>query len=172
MKFVPRGVVSRVEPLPIHLHEKAPDSPPHEPLIGIVELADWLGVSAHTVEKWASAGPASKKIPRLIRLNGVTRFDPAAVVPGSTARRSRNELDVGRVRRVWPPARWQRDPGIRSSPTAFFVRCRVDGKARRRTFKTRAHAKTFRDLLISAKVRGWHLPAPSLEVKKRGRCAH
>jgi predicted DNA-binding transcriptional regulator AlpA len=78
-ELAPPGVVSWFNTLPIHLHVKAPDSPPHEPLIGITELADWLGVSAHTVKKWASAGPASKKIPRLIRLNGVTRFDPADV---------------------------------------------------------------------------------------------
>lgn len=39
--------------------------------------------------------------------------------------------------------------------TSFFVRWRVDDKLRRRTFNTRAHAKSFRELLIGAKVAGW-----------------
>lgn len=38
---------------------------------------------------------------------------------------------------------------------AFFIRWRVDGTKRRRSFKTRAHAKTFRELLITAKTKGW-----------------
>lgn len=39
--------------------------------------------------------------------------------------------------------------------TSFFVRWRVNGKMRRRTLKTRAHARSFRDVLICAKVGGW-----------------
>lgn len=39
---------------------------------------------------------------------------------------------------------------------SFFVRWRVNGTARRRSFKTRGHARTFRDLLLKAKLNGWH----------------
>lgn len=56
-----------------------PSTPPYEPLIGIAELADWLAVSEHTVRKWVTRGPESGLIPRVIRLNGVTRFRPQDV---------------------------------------------------------------------------------------------
>ena len=42
-----------------------------EPLIGIPELAAWLGVSRHTVKKWATRGPESGLVPRMIIVNGV-----------------------------------------------------------------------------------------------------
>ena len=53
---------------------------------------------------------------------------------------------------------------------SYFVRWRVDGTKRRRSFKTKSHAATFRDLLLKAKLNGWaaddrgwpidpHLPA-------------
>ena len=38
---------------------------------------------------------------------------------------------------------------------SYFVRWRVDSRMRRRSFKTRGHANTFRDLLIAAKSMGW-----------------
>lgn len=38
---------------------------------------------------------------------------------------------------------------------SFYVRWRVNGKVRRRTFKTRGHARTVRDLLLNAKLNGW-----------------
>lgn len=38
---------------------------------------------------------------------------------------------------------------------AFFVRWRVDGTKRRRSFRTKSHAQTFRDLLLKAKLLGW-----------------
>jgi predicted site-specific integrase-resolvase len=45
-----------------------------EPLIGVEELAVWLGVSTHTVKRWAAAGPASGRVPRMLRVNGQNRF--------------------------------------------------------------------------------------------------
>ena len=38
---------------------------------------------------------------------------------------------------------------------AYFVRWRVDGTKRRRSFRTKSHAQTFRDLLLKAKLLGW-----------------
>ena len=38
---------------------------------------------------------------------------------------------------------------------SFFVRWRVDGAKRRRSFKTRGHANTFYDELLKAKLLGW-----------------
>jgi transposase len=63
------------------MHE--PSSPPvprsYEPLIGVSDLADWLDVSPHTVKKWVSRGPESGLVPRMIRVNGVTKFRPEDV---------------------------------------------------------------------------------------------
>ena len=53
--------------------------PQDEPLLTIPELADWLSVSEHTVKKWCTCGPASGKIPRMMRVNGVLRFRPEDV---------------------------------------------------------------------------------------------
>ena len=50
-----------------------------EPLIGIPELAAWLGMSRHTVKKWATRGPESGLVPRMIIVNGVFRFRPEDV---------------------------------------------------------------------------------------------
>lgn len=50
-----------------------------EPLIGIVELAAWLGVSKHTVRKWCTRGPEAGLVPRMILLNGVIKFRPEDV---------------------------------------------------------------------------------------------
>lgn len=50
-----------------------------EPLIGIRELAAWLGMSPHTVKKWCSRGPESGLVPRMIIVNGVFRFRPEDV---------------------------------------------------------------------------------------------
>ena len=50
-----------------------------EPLIGIRELAAWLGMSPHTVKKWASRGPESGLGPRMIIVTGVFRFRPEDV---------------------------------------------------------------------------------------------
>ena len=51
----------------------------HENLIGIPALAEWLDLSVHTVKKWCSKGPDSGLVPRMIRVNGSIRFDPADV---------------------------------------------------------------------------------------------
>ena len=59
--------------------ESASGRPDRENLIGIPALAQWLGVSVHTVKKWVSRGPDSGLVPRMIRVNGVVRFDPADV---------------------------------------------------------------------------------------------
>ena len=44
------------------------------PLIGMRELAGWLGVSEGSVKRWVAAGPESGKVPRMIRVNGQIRF--------------------------------------------------------------------------------------------------
>lgn len=41
------------------------------------------------------------------------------------------------------------------SAVSYFVRWRVDGTKRRRSFKTKSHAVTFREVLLKAKVLGW-----------------
>jgi predicted DNA-binding transcriptional regulator AlpA len=51
----------------------------NEPLIGIRDLAAWLGVSEHAVRKWVQAGPASGTVPRMLRVNGQIRFRPSDV---------------------------------------------------------------------------------------------
>lgn len=58
----------------------ATDTPPaFEPLIGVRELAAWLGVSDHAVKKWCSRGPESGLTPRMLRVNGQIRFRPCDV---------------------------------------------------------------------------------------------
>jgi predicted site-specific integrase-resolvase len=58
----------------------APKVPtPHEPLIGIDELARWLGFKPDTVRKWAAAGPASGRIPPMLRVAGEYKFRPEDV---------------------------------------------------------------------------------------------
>ena len=60
-----------------------PGPSPHgfadEPLIGIRELAEWLGVSEHAVRKWTARGPDSGLVPRMLRVNGQLRFRPQDV---------------------------------------------------------------------------------------------
>lgn len=57
--------------------------------------------------------------------------------------------------------------------TRFFVRWRVDGRMRRRTFETKTHARQWRETLIAAKHQGWsadergwpvHTMAPAPQV--------
>ena len=50
-----------------------------EPLIGIRELAEHLGVSDHAVKKWVQRGPQSGLVPRMLRINGQIRFRPGDV---------------------------------------------------------------------------------------------
>ena len=50
-----------------------------EPLIGIRELAEWLGVSDLTVRKWTAKGPRTGLVPRMYRINGQIRFRPQDV---------------------------------------------------------------------------------------------
>lgn len=46
-------------------------------------------------------------------------------------------------------------PASNRKAVSYFVRWRVDGTKRRRSFKTKGHASTFRDLLLKAKLNGW-----------------
>jgi hypothetical protein len=52
---------------------------PDEPLIGIRELAAWLGVSEHAVRKWVTRGPEARAAdgtrltPLILRINGQAR---------------------------------------------------------------------------------------------------
>ena len=45
--------------------------------------------------------------------------------------------------------------GKPTPPKRWLVRWRVDGDMRKRSFAQKGHAETFRDQLITAKVRGW-----------------
>lgn len=53
--------------------------PEVEPLIDAKALAIWLGVSQHTVRKWITKGPEASLLPRMLRINGQIRFQPADV---------------------------------------------------------------------------------------------
>lgn len=63
----------------------AEPGPPDEPLIGIRQLAAWLGVSDHAVRKWVTRGPEARAAdgtrltPPILRINGQVRFRPADV---------------------------------------------------------------------------------------------
>lgn len=71
--------------VPIRQHVSAQDQPatsdaaPYEPLIGVRDLATWIGVSEHTVKKWCTKGPESGLVPRMLRVNGQFRFRPSDV---------------------------------------------------------------------------------------------
>lgn len=58
---------------------RPPAPPADEPLIGIRDLADWLGVSEHAVRRWTAAGPGTGRAPRMLRINGQIRFHPQDV---------------------------------------------------------------------------------------------
>lgn len=45
-----------------------------EPLIDTRTLAEWLGVSEHTIRKWIGKGPEANMLPRTLRINGQIRF--------------------------------------------------------------------------------------------------
>ena len=63
-------------------HTEAPPPPlgkAFEPLIGIRELAAWVGVSEHAVRKWCTKGPDAGLVPQMLRINGQIRFRPADV---------------------------------------------------------------------------------------------
>ncbi len=46
-------------------------------------------------------------------------------------------------------------PANNRKAVSYFVRWRVNGTKRRRSFRTKGHAATFRDLLLRAKLNGW-----------------
>lgn len=56
-----------------------PTRQPDEPLIGIEELAAWIGVSKHAVRKWTARGPGTGLVPQMLRVNGQIRFRPQDV---------------------------------------------------------------------------------------------